>query len=148
MNRNLRFRIDLGQHSHALGLGVGRDWDGPGGRGHLRYNLSIYIWSFNLCLFLCLSVLMNPLTDLSHILIVELCRTTGIFLARFKSSKLYRLTIVKKTLFQSKDGVHLWSSLYSVHSRLFQVPGRILTSKSKLLYSTNANITRQSRTVR
>ena len=44
------------------------------------------------------------MTDLPQILIGELNRTTGMFLAWYKISKLNISTIIKKTLFQGKAG--------------------------------------------
>ena len=46
-----------------------------------------HIYSSNFCLFVCMSVL-NSGTDLPQIFTGQLCRTTGMFIDRFKSTKL------------------------------------------------------------
>ena len=45
---------------------------------------------------------MNPLTDLPQILIRELGRPTGMFLARFKNSKFSGFTLIEKVWFTGK----------------------------------------------
>ena len=56
------------------------------------------------------------MTDLPQILSGKLCRTTEMFLVRFKSSQLKRLTLKKKPLIQDKAG---FPSQFIIHYHIY-----------------------------